>query len=198
MKLSIFLSVIIFFIIGYKSHVSSTKFSSSEERLETNVSKLIHADSVDFITPNVELFRNQNNSTISDETQSKRLREKIITALQNKLPQANYIEAPLMFKSRKKINTVIERLLFESIQNPKQKIKAPKEFITSQKKYTLFISINAVFGDINKGKIKLTIVNNKENYLEFTKEYLITKSIMAYAEERTFLEKELKEVVKLF
>ena len=152
-------------------------------------------DSLNFVTPNVELYFTKGTKSTPDYKKREILKENIIYSLRKELKNTKYLSLGLMTKDYLTINKVTENLFHNKFTNPDWIIKAPKELITESKKNTILISITGHYGKHESFYLNLSIINNKGKKIEYSKSYSTHSSPLNYQKVNSIIKKAFSEIV---
>ncbi|MCH2195408.1 hypothetical protein [Kordia sp.] len=142
------------FVICLVSCVSTKNDIVVNPSLTKNL-KIAKSD-LQIITPDIELSEKKNSKFLKHPAKREELRKLVLQTIQSKFPDAPYVEVPFLYKGSYTINSVLETEL-----NYKTK-KAPAEILTTGKRYSILISTNCYFGDVERGVINLVLIDNQK------------------------------------
>lgn len=185
----------LFIIITILMSCSSLKESSTKNqaRKYSLYEKLkqgeIPLDSIHIITPEIEVKEKAGNSFINHPKKREFLREFTIQVIESELINASYIKVPFMFEDYRTINRVIEGRL-----NSENTIKAPKEIIIKNKRYTIFPLVFGYYGDLNRGRVSLYLIDNKDELCQLIYQRDFNHSPLNTERIKTFLLRGLKKI----
>ncbi|WP_298519975.1 hypothetical protein [uncultured Kordia sp.] len=150
MKITIKLLLILCFV--------SCATTKNEVAGNPNLTKNLKIDKNDIqiITPNIELSEKKSGKFLKHPEKREELRKLALQAIRIKFPDQPYVEVPFLYKGSYTINKVLETEL-----NYKKK-KAPAEILTAGKRYSILISTNGYFGEIERGVVNLILIDNEK------------------------------------
>lgn len=148
----------------------------------------IDKNNIQIITPNIELSEKKNGKFLKHPAKREELRKLVLQVIQSKFPNIPYVEVPFLYKGSYMINKALEVEL-----NFKTK-KAPAEILTAGKRYSIYISTNGYFGDLERGVINLVLIDNKKKTRKTLEHYRYKHSPL---ETDKFARKILKVLEKL-
>lgn len=151
--------------------------------------KKFQKDSLNFVTPNIELYNTKGSKSKPDFTKREILKQNIIYSLRKELKKAKYLTLELMSKDYSTITNITEGVLHNKFAKPNWIIKAPKELISNSKKNTVLISITGHHGKQNTFHFNLSIIDNKNKRIEYSKSYRFIFSPLNY--------KKVEEIIKM-
>ncbi|MGH1383845.1 hypothetical protein [Kordia sp.] len=157
---------------------------------DPNLTKNLKIDKNDLqiITPNIELSEKKNGKFLKHPAKREELRKLVLQAIRIKFPDMPFVEVPFLYKGSYTINKALETEL-----NFKKK-KAPEEILTEGKRYSIYISTNGYFGDLERGVINLVLIDNKKKTRKTLEHYRYKHSPL---ETEKFKRKILKVLDKL-
>ncbi|WP_160131309.1 hypothetical protein [Kordia antarctica] len=143
---------------------SSTKNVTEVDLNFTNNLKIDKND-LQIITPHIEIKEKRNGKFLATPVERKKLRNVILQTTKSMFPNAPYVEVMFMYRDAYTINLVLER------EVSYKKRKAPKEVLTTGKRYSILISTNNYFGELERGVINLFLIDNEKETLQLLKHY---------------------------
>lgn len=145
--------------------------SSNKNRVEAELnSNLTHTLKIDktqlqIITPNIDIKEKKNGTYLKRPSERIKLRTLTLQTIQSMFPNAPSVEVLFMYKDSYTINKVLER------EVSYEKRKAPKEVLTTGKRYSILVSTNNYFGDSERGVINLFLIDNQKETLQLLNHY---------------------------
>ncbi|MFK7750704.1 MAG: hypothetical protein AB8B65_20095 [Kordia sp.] len=132
-----------------------------------NFTKNLKIDKSDLqiLTPDIELSEKKNGKFLKHPAKREALRKLVLETIQTKFPDLPYVEVPFLYKGSYTINSALETEL-----NFKKK-KAPVEILTAGKRYSIYISTNGYFGDVERGVINLVLIDNEKKIRQIIEHY---------------------------
>jgi len=133
--------------------------------------KTFEKDSLNIVTPSIEIYKRINNVSQSKYDDREILKKSVIETLKSELNKSEHYELKLMSEDYLTINNVLEDITYQKFKNPNWIVKAPNQVLISEKKYTLFITLTARYGDTNNGVIYFCVINNQDKIFESVDRY---------------------------
>ncbi|WP_040279872.1 hypothetical protein [Psychroserpens damuponensis] len=166
MKKVILLICIITTIYSCKSKKVSTN-KNYFIGIENNYQKrYFDKDSLNLIAPIVQLRYVNNGEHYFVSKDVTAFNDMITNILKAELNTSDIITTDLDALNQKKKNKVLEKVIHDKFSHPNWIMKAPEEIIVPNKKYTLLVEINGIYGDRNNGQISFSVINNITEVIE--------------------------------
>ena len=128
--------------------------------------KTFEKDSLNIVTPSIEIYKRINNVSQSKYDDREILKKSVIETLKSELNKSEHYELKLMSEDYLTINNVLEDITYQKFKNPNWIVKAPNQVLISEKKYTLFITLTARYG-----VIYFCVINNQDKIFESVDRY---------------------------
>jgi hypothetical protein len=153
---------LLLFLVSCTANKNVTK-----AELNSNLTETLKIDKTQLqvITPHIEIKEKKNDKYLKRPAERTKLTDVTVQTIQSMFPNAPYVEVPFMFKDSRTINKVLER----GVSYKKE--KAPKEVLTTGKRYSILIYANNYFGDLERGVINLFLVDNQKETLQLLNHY---------------------------
>ncbi len=133
--------------------------------------KTFEKDSLNIVTPSIEIYKRINNVSQSKYDDREILKKFVIETLKSELNKSEHYELKFMSEDYLTVNNVLEDITYQKFKNPNWIVKAPNQVLISEKKYTLFITLTARYGDTNNGVIYFCVINNQDKIFESVDRY---------------------------
>lgn len=131
---------------------------------------LVNKDSLNIVTPGVELY-NTSSESKADYSKRNQLQTSILNKLKTELNDSKIYELELMSKDYLTVNKVLERISFEKQNNPNLIITAPNEILIPNIKYSVLVRVFGYYGKTEKSILYITLINNKDKLIESVDRY---------------------------
>jgi hypothetical protein len=172
-------------------------------KIDTAVfNKNIPRDSVQLVTPGVELF-NLSNPSLNNEKRED-VRTYITNILKISYPDLDFVEIPTMFEECLTVNKLLESEMEEKRRNAKSTVSVSNQLIVGKKKYSLLVFLNGrhtksesdPFQGEERGVLNTLIINNFANTLVISNRYEYDYSPLKEKSIKTLILRSVKKIIK--
>jgi len=162
---------------------------------ENTKTKKFYRDSLNIVTPSIEIYNRINNVSHQKYDDREVVKRFVIETLKSELNKSEHDELSLMSKDYLTVNRVLEIILSQKHKNPEWIVRAPKEILIPEKKYTLLITITGSYGDMNRGVIYSCVINNEKKIIEYVERYQLNGSPLNKNKIQKRIKKAIAEIV---
>jgi len=180
-------SLFIFLIFMVSCSTNQTNVASNTKQ-NSRGSFEINKDSLNLITPYIEIKEKSNDLFILHPDKRKKLTNFILEVLKSEYPKSEYNEISFLSKDYRTINSVLER-----DSNFKSQ-PAPKELVIDNNNNSIFISTNGYFGNINRGVMKLYVIDNKNGMWKLVDKIEYNNSPLHFKKIKEIILKSLEKI----
>lgn len=159
---------------------------------------LIPKDSLYIVTPDIEIYYRIDHESTPRYDKRELLKKSVIETLKFYLNKSEYYNLPLMSKSYLAVNKVLERIILKTYEHPEWIVRAPKEILIQEKKYTLLVLLAGHYGDLNNGVMYFVVVNNEDEIILSVDRYDFNESPLEMEATKKRIKMALSKITNLY